>query len=116
MRNSAIIGVLAVVIIAPIVVFAAWTALLEVGDLFNPCLTWGIGNVGVGTLNPVATGPCTISAGGTSETISQAVTMLVLIQGSILTASILGVFGIIRALPRVVSFAGIILFVESVPL
>jgi hypothetical protein len=73
------IGVLAVIVIAPIVFFAVWTALLEVGDYFNPCLTWGIGNVGVGTLYPSASGPCATSAEGSSETISQAVTMLVLI-------------------------------------
>jgi hypothetical protein len=108
--------VLALLVVAPIVAFVLWSALSEITNFFNPCLTWGAGSSGTVTLNPAAGGPCATSAGAVSQTISEAVTWLVLIQGGIFSASIMGAFGVIRAHPRLLFVAAIILLVESVPL
>ncbi|MGI0091606.1 MAG: hypothetical protein ACREBS_07850 [Nitrososphaerales archaeon] len=74
-----------------------------------------MGNGGSMTMNPAAGEPCTMGAGGTSETISQAAIMLALIQVGILYGAILGASGIIRAHSKLTSFAAIILLAESVP-
>jgi hypothetical protein len=110
------ICILALLVIAPIVTFALWSALIEVADFFNPCLTWGVGSSGSVTLNPGLARLCSNSAGEVSQTIADAVTGLILIQGGILSAAILGAFGVIRAHPRLASLAAVILFIESVPL
>jgi len=115
MRNSTFIGILAIVVIAPIVAFAVWSMLYEVSDFFNPCITWGTGSANV-TLNPAAGGPCATSAGAVSQTIPQAVTMLVLVQGGILFAAFLGAFGMIRNHSKITLVAAIVLLAESIPL
>ena len=81
MRSSTLIGVLAVAVIVPVVIFVVWTALSDVTYMLNPCISWGMGNVGSVTVSPPSGGPCAMGAGGTSETISQAAIMLALIQG-----------------------------------
>jgi hypothetical protein len=108
--------ILALLVIAPIVAFVLWSAFSEIADFFNPCLTWGAGSSGSVFLYPAGGGPCATSAGEVSQTIPEAVTWLILIQGVILFSAILGAFGVIKAHPRVVSVAAVILFIESVPL
>ena len=115
MKNSTLIGVLAVVIV-PIAIFAVWTAYAQIIDFFNPCITWGVGNSGSVALNPAARGPCSMSSGGNSETILGAAITLVLIQGVILSGAFLGALGIIRSQPNLAIVGAMILFAESVPL
>lgn len=116
MRSSTLIGVLAVVVIVPVAIFAVWTALSEVTQMLNPCISWGMGNFASGAVIPASGGPCATGVGGTSETISQAAMLLTLIQGGILFGAILGAFGILRAHSKLASLGAIILLVESVPL
>ena len=113
MKTSKLIGILAIVVIVPIVIFTLWTGISQILYMLDPCVTWGAGSTGVVTLNPAAGGPCSTSAGATSETIPEAIFFLILVQGGILSAAVLGALGIIKVHSRLVVAASIVLLAES---
>jgi hypothetical protein len=103
---------LALVVTLPVGVLAASSLASQLPDFFNPCLTWGMSNGGGISVSPG--GPCP-AAGGTSETIPQAVLRLALVQGGILTAVGLAMLGFLRARPALLIGSSVVFFAESVP-
>ena len=69
----------------------------EVGDFFNPYLSWGAGYGGTSAVVPG--GPCSTGAGATSETMPQAVLRLLMVQGGMQIATGLAVIGLVGLAP-----------------
>ena len=97
----------------PIAVIAVISLIIQVPDFFNPCLKWGMSSGG--SISVSSAGPC-LTAGGSSETIRQAILRLALIQGGILTAIGLGLIGVLRSRSAPLIVGSVILFLESIPL
>ena len=95
----------------PIVIFVIWSAAAEVPNFFNPCFQWGTGNPGFAILTPQCT-----SISGSSQTLSQAILMLALIQGGILAGVATGLLGILQARPTFMKAGFVVLVLESTPL
>ena len=112
-EGSRLISKLPLLLVAPIGLIAAMSLMFQVQDFFNPCLTWGMASGGSITVS--SNSPCSIS-GGSSETLLQAALQLALVQGGILLAIGVGVVGFVRAHPRLVIVASVVLIFESIPL
>ncbi len=111
--GSRLISTLPLLLIAPIAMIAAISLVLQVPDFFNPCLRWGIAS---GGSISVSAGSLCSMAGGTSETMLQAVLRLILVQGGILLAIGIGAVGFLLTHPRLVIAGSVILILESIPL
>jgi DNA-binding transcriptional ArsR family regulator len=111
--GSRLISKLPLLLIVPIVTIAVISSIGQVQDFFNPCLIWGIASGGSITVS--SNSACSIT-GGTSETMLQAALQLALVQGGMLFAIGLGVFGLLRAHPRLVIVGSVVLIFESIPL
>jgi hypothetical protein len=110
-RSRALVLV-ALVASLPIASWAFVSVTSSLPDFFNPCFTWGMGSGGIVIVSP--TGPCQ-SAGGSSETVLQAILRMILIQGGILLASTFGVIGVFRLRKSMILTASLILILESAP-
>src|SRR5262245_7633073 len=106
------LAIIAIAAILPIATFAAMSFVNQLPEFFNSCFTWGMVNGGTLTVSPA--GPCT-AAGGSSETIPQAILTLILIPGGILLASSMGVIGVFRSRQILMLASSMILFLESIP-
>src|SRR5215470_9161019 len=116
MRKSAgksKISWLPLILTVPIGLIALISLVGQVPDFFNPCLKWGMSSGG--SISVSSVGPCS-AAGGTSETIPQAIARLTLVQGGILTAIGVGLAGFLRSRPALLTAGSSILFLESVAL
>ena len=102
----------ALVATLPIASLAVVSVANRLPDFFNPCFTWGMGSGGVVIVSP--NGPCS-SAGGTSDTVPQAILTMILVQGGILLAAAFGVIGVFRTSKSVIKTASVLLFLESAP-
>ena len=109
-RSQRLLVPLALLATLPVSAFAIVSVASELPSFYNPCFTWGMGNGG--TVVASAAGSCT-SAGGSSETLPQAILRLILIQGGILFASFSGVVGVVRSNRLLIMAASIVLIFES---
>lgn len=101
----------AVLFAAPISLAAVATTVYFLIQLTSPCVGWGGGHF-YGRVG--AEHPCrqyTVD----SRTRSQAALTMVAVQGVILTAAALGIWGTIRTRQQAVALAGILMLLEMIP-
>jgi len=102
-------GICAAILLAlPISAVAVGTLAWGVSQLFNPCVGWG-------GQSPAAKGSCkefTVSSGTRIKAALSAVPL----QGGILLAAVLGVWGTVRLRQVAVIVAGLVMLLEAVPL
>ena len=113
-RRRILIAVAAVASITPIIILIAMGLASTIGDILNPCFTWGNFGGGVSAIVS-AGGPCS-SAGGTSATVFETLFFAGVIDGGIVVGAVLGCIGIFRARPLFLIAASLLLFAESAPL
>jgi len=111
MRHRA--GVIALLAALPPVLLVAWSLAGTLSRFSDPCFQWGQSQPVSMYLSPES--PCR-SVGGSSETKVHAVAQLLLVQGGILTACLLGVCGAFVRRPVISVLGAGLIFFESVPL
>jgi hypothetical protein len=104
---------LALLTTLPIMVIVLISTAAQVSSFFDPCLTWGYSNGGA---LPQPEGRCSTGVRATSDTIQIASLRLILAQGAILAAIVVGVLGVRHNNRKFLVTASIILFAESIPL
>ncbi len=102
---------LSVVVVLPVVVFAARAVEFNLTALINPCMGYGAGS---GTITIVQGGRCSVGV-SSSEPVQGLVTTI-LIPGGMLIGSALGVLGTLRDRSTILAASFVILALESVPL
>jgi hypothetical protein len=103
---------LAVLAALPISIVAIGSATFIFSDLVNPCVVWGASNSG--SLYISANHPCK-EGKGVGETRIRAGIMLVAVQGVILLAAVLGIWGTVRSRQWMVVLAGCLMILEVFP-
>lgn len=91
-------------------IFALLSLGLEITHFFDPCFRWA------GEGGAPDRGQCPTNIQSTSETKLNALMRLSLIQGGILIAATIGLWGAIRNQPILPIVSAVILFLESIPL
>jgi hypothetical protein len=104
---------LTVLVAIPMAGVAVGTASHEIEQLNDPCATWGLGNSGSGYIHPHD--PCS-QRSGHSETKAEAYGVLAAVQGIILLAAVLAIWGAAGSRPKAMLLAGVLMVFESVPL
>jgi hypothetical protein len=104
----------AVLAALPISAISFGSSIYIVGELMDPCVLWGGGDTHRGTVARTATDPCAQHR-GEGETRVHAVLMLAAVQGVILAASALGIWGAVRSRRAALVAAGCVLLLEMVP-
>ena len=100
--------VAAILVVLPISAVAVGTLGWSVSQMFSPCVGWG-------GKPPATHGSCR-QYSVDSQTRTQAALWAALLQGVILLAAVLGVWGTVRLRQIAVIFAGLLMFLEAVPL
>jgi hypothetical protein len=103
---------LLLLIALPISAVAIGTAARTVNELFDPCVSWGIGESGAGHIYPHD--PCGTHT-GYEKTRTQTCITLAAIQGVMLLAAVLGIWGAARSRPKIMLLAGIVMILEMIP-
>jgi hypothetical protein len=103
---------LAVLLALPVSITAIGSSTLVFRDLVNPCVIWAASD-SVG-LNITAHEPCK-EVKGVGETRIRAGVMLVAVQGVILLAAGLGIWGTVRSRQWTVVLAGCLMILEVFP-
>ena len=101
----------AVLVALPISIVAIVSLAYDVSQLASPCVGWGGGNVRAST----GASPCkqyTVD----SRTRTQAARWLLGVQGGILLATALGIWGTVRSRQAMVIVAGLLILLEMIPL
>lgn len=103
----------AVLFALPISVVAIGSAANIAGDLVNPCVVWGASNSA--SFDGTANDACK-QGKGEGETRLRAVVTIVAVQGVILLAAVLGIWGTVRSRQWIVVLAGCLMIFEAFPL
>ncbi len=98
----------------PLLALVIWPLARALPDFFDPCFFWGQQQAEM-TAVLEADGPCR-AIRGTSQTKTQAVVNLVLVQGGILAAVLLALAGAVLARPVLTVLGAGLIFLESIPL
>ena len=112
MRSAPGRVVLTLLIALPMAAIAIGTAFHKLDQLNDPCAAWDVGSSGSGYIHPGD--PCS-QRSGYGETKEQAYLMLAGVQGVILLAGILAVWGA-AASPKLMLLAGVLMILEAPPL
>ncbi len=105
-------ALLALLVALPISVVGVGTAAHRINQLLDPCVEWGVGEAGGGYLGPHD--PCGQRT-GFGETRTQAYLTIAAVQGVMLLAAVLGVWGAARSRPKMMLLAGILTIFEMFP-
>ena len=104
----------AVLAVLPISAISFGSSIYIIGELTNPCVVWGGGNTHTGAGAQTAAAPCT-GYRGVGETRPHAVLMLAGVQGVILAAAALGIWGAVRSRRVALIAAGCVMLLEMFP-
>ena len=104
----------AVLAALPISAIAFGSSISILGELTNPCVVWGGGNSHTGAGAQTAGDPCTQHQ-GVGESRIHAVLMLAGVQGLILAAAALGIWGAVRSRRVALRAAGCVMLFEMLP-
>jgi len=99
-------------VVLPVSAVAIGTASHTLAQLADPCVTWGVGDSGIGYIRPHDL--CGVHT-GMGETRTEAGLMLAGIQGGMLLAAVLGVWGAARPRPKIMLLGGILMTLEMIP-
>jgi hypothetical protein len=104
---------LTVLIALPMAGVAVGTAFHKMDELSDPCATWGLGNSGSGYIHPGD--PCS-QRSGYGETKDEAYLVLAAVQGVILLAATLAIWGAAGSRPKMMLIGGVLMVLEAAPL
>lgn len=96
--------------VAPIAGLVTYSIANDVSALTNPCYTWG-----TTTAMASLAGHCSFSS-ASSETFSQMLMGMLLVQGGLILGMILGVLGLVRGHRSLLAAGAAIFFAECIPL
>lgn len=105
--------VLTLLIALPMTAIAVATASHKLDQLNDPCAAWGVSNSGSGYIHPHD--PCS-QRSGHSQTKAEAYGVPAGVQGVILLAAMLAVWGAAASRPKVVLLGGVLMIFEAPPL
>jgi hypothetical protein len=100
--------------ILPISAISFGSAVYIIGELTDPCVVWGGGDTHSGAGAQTAANPCT-QFRGVGETRTRAVLMLAGVQGLVLAAAALGIWGAVRSRRVALIAAGCVMLLEILP-
>ncbi len=107
-------GTWAALAVLPVSAVSFGSSIYIIGELTNPCVVWGGGNTHTGAGTQTAADPCTQHS-GEGETRVHAVLMLAGVQGVILAAAALGIWGAVRSRRVALIAAGCVMLLEMFP-
>ncbi len=124
-RWSILLGVLGAI---PIGAVAAGSLTVQAWQFLDPCVHWappgtsdGHGSkregyfLPPGSLPADSAGPCSSRFTTIGQTKRQALTLMILVPGGLLMASVLAIFGVFTSKPRIIQWAALMLLVEVLP-
>jgi hypothetical protein len=104
----------AVLAVLPISAISFGSSIYIIGELTSPCVVWSGGNIHAGAGAQTPMDPCTQHM-GVGETRVHAVLMLASVQGVILAAAALGIWGAVRSRRVALIAAGCLMLLEVFP-